>query len=319
MSGTSLYASRLRMTILSTRRAFRPLAVSATLLAAAWVPACTGGTDRDPSRRPAPIPEAHQPLVTKVEHFFASGADAERLFHVFRDTFGLTEVWGFQSWGGFASGGVSLGNVAFELVRFTPKNGPAAPTAFAGIAFEPGGDTDAAVAELDRRGIPRDIPDSAVHRTATGRMTGWVNTGLPELDPWSVFFCDYQDRAGVLENRRFASDTLALRHGGALGVLAVREIVLGVTDLEAERRRWRRLIEASAQESDGAFAFGPGPAIRLVPSGAAAIEGLVVQVRSLDRARAFLAERRMLGEADGRRVTIAPSAIGGLHLTLVEQ
>ena len=101
------------------------------------------------SAAPEPLP----PLVAKVEHFFASAPDAEKLFLFFRDTLQLPQVWAYQTWGELASGGVSLGNVAFELVWWQVPAGETLSTAFAGIAFEPVGPTDAAVAELDRRAI----------------------------------------------------------------------------------------------------------------------------------------------------------------------
>lgn len=56
----------------------------------------------------------------------------------------LPQVWAYQSWGEFASGGVSLGNVAFELVWRQVPAGEMLSTAFAGIAgiaFEPAGYT----------------------------------------------------------------------------------------------------------------------------------------------------------------------------------
>ena len=120
-------------------------------------------------------------------------------------------------------------------------------------------------------------------------------------------------------NRQSASDTLALQGGGALGVRALKEIVVGVTDIETQRRHWRKLLDSPAQESDGLFTFGPGPGIRLVPASSATIQGMVLQVHSLERARSFLADRRLLGEAANQRLTIAPSAIGGLRVTLVEK
>ncbi len=286
--------------------------VAAAVLLAGAAIACSRAADR-------PSSEMRQPLINKIEHFFATAPDAERLFQFFRDTLGLPEVWGFQVWGDFASGGLSLGNVAFEFAKWRLEDGKALPTEFSGIAFEPVGDTDAALAEMTRRGIAHARPDSNVYRTASGRMTGWVNTGLAEFPSGNMFFCDYRDRSIVLANRQSASDTLAMRGGGPLGVRRLKEIVVGVTDLDTQRRHWRLLLDAPTQESGDVFAFGPGPSIRLVAASSASIQSMVLQVHSLDRARSFLADRRVLGEANDQSVTIAPSAIGGLRVTLVEQ
>lgn len=288
-----------------------------TMVVAMGSLACSQAADRRASDSASSPSEIRQPLVNKIEHFYATAPEAERLFRFFRDTLGLSEVWGFQAWGDFASGGVSLGNVAFEFAQWTPDNGQPLPTEFSGIAFEPFGDTDAAVAELTRRGIAHSKPDSNVYRTASGRMTGWVNTGLAAFLSGNVFLCDYRDRSLVRANRQSASDTLAGRGGGSLGIRALREIVIGVTDLDADRRHWRRLVDSSAQEADGRFTFGPGPAIRLVPAATATIQSMVLQVHSLERARSFLAGRHLLGDGDSRSVTIAPSAIDGLRVILV--
>ena len=44
----------------------------------------------------------------------------------------------------------------------------------------------------------------------------------------------------------------------------------------------------------------------------------VVEVRSLARAREFLAANGMLGESDARSVAVAPARIGGLRVLLVQ-
>ena len=227
---------------------------------------------------PATEPGQQRRLVAKVEHFFASAPDAEKLFLFFRDTLQLPQVWAYQTWGEFASGGVSLGNAAFELVWWQVPAGEELATEFAGIALEPGGPTDAAVLELARRGIAHDAPQPNVHVTASGQKVGWVNTGLPELAPWNVFFCDYLARERVAEGRRKASEELARLEGGPLGVLRLEEIVLGAADLESARRHWRKLLDSPDQEADGVFTFGDGPRVRLVSAAKAAIQGVVVRV-----------------------------------------
>lgn len=71
--------------------------------------------------------------VNKIEHFFASSPKAEKLFQFFSQELELPVMWKYQSWGDFASGGVTLGNVAFELVTYKGAD----TTSFHGIALEP--------------------------------------------------------------------------------------------------------------------------------------------------------------------------------------
>ena len=295
-------------------------AVAGRALAAATLLLTVAACERSPRAADAPTTADRAPLVAKVEHFYATAPDAERLFHVFRDSLGLAQSWGFQAWGDFASGGVSLGNVAFELTRWTPEDGSVLPTELSGIAFEPVGHTDSLVAELRRRGIAHGRPDTNTYETASGRLVGWVNTGLTGMlpQPRDVFFCDYTDRAMVAASRQRGVDSLRAAEGGPLGVLAVREIVVGAPDLDAARARWRRLLDAPTQEAGDLFRFGAGPGIRLVSSSDSEIRRMVVQVRSLERARAFLAARGWLGDTTAHEITIAPALIGGLHVALVE-
>ncbi|MDF1504379.1 hypothetical protein, partial [Roseisolibacter sp. H3M3-2] len=273
----------------------------------------------------APAPPAAEaaeraPLVAKVEHFYATAPDAERLFRFFRDSLGLAEVWAFRSYGDFASGGVSLGNVVFEQATWKPDDGGRLPTELSGIALEPGGGTDALVAELARRGVRHDRPDSNVSTSSSGRRLGWVNTGLTGMlpDPRAVFFCDYADRATIAANRQKASDALAASRGGPLGVVALREIVVGAPDTAAARAEWRRLLDDPSQERDGAFHFGAGPAVRVAPARERSIVRLVLRVRALSPARAFLRGRGWLAAAARGRVAVAPAAAAGLDIRLEE-
>jgi catechol 2,3-dioxygenase-like lactoylglutathione lyase family enzyme len=263
---------------------------------------------------------ARPPLIAKVEHFYATAPDAERLFAFFRDTLGLVPVWPYRDYGGFASGAVSLGNVAFEFVRWVPEDGTRLPTEFSGIAFEPVGNTDAALAALARRGVAHTAPDSSTSVGAGGRTVGWVNTNLQGLIPPAegVFLCDYVERARIAQGRAAASAALHSANGGPLGVQALQEIVVGVTDLEAALVQWRKLVDAPAQESAGVFSFGAGPRVRVVRAAAPGIHRILIRVRSLDAARAFLAGRGLLA-AEGQGVAIAPAAIGGLDVRLTER
>ena len=302
----------------------------ACLVAAACAPSGGDGADSarpagDRTATPAPAAGAassavQAPLVAKVEHFYAIASDAERLFVFFRDTLGLAAVWPYRDYGGFASGAVSLGNVAFEFATWRPEDGTTLPTQFAGIAFEPVGSTDAALAALASRGVAHTAPDSSTSVGAGGRTVGWVNTNLQGLIPPAegVFLCDYVERARIAQGRAAASAALDSANGGPLGVQALQEIVVGVTDLEAAHAQWRKLLDAPAQESDGVFSFGAGPRVRLVRAAAPGIHRILIQVRSLDTARAFLAGRGLLATG-GEGVAIAPAAIGGLDVRLTER
>jgi catechol 2,3-dioxygenase-like lactoylglutathione lyase family enzyme len=262
---------------------------------------------------------ARMPLLARVDHVFATSPKAEAHFNFFRDTLGLAVAWAYKSYGGFASGGLSVGNTVLEFVSWAVAEGETLPTEWKSVAFEPVGDTEAAVTELVKRGISHSTPDVNRYADTNGKeAVGWTNTDLTGLSPSGVvFICDYADRKGIHEVHKAARDELMQRHGGPLGVIELEEIVIGVTDLMVTSEQWHRLLEGTGQESNGLFTFGDGPGIRLVQAEQAGIQEVVIAVRSVEKARRFLVDRGLLELGDGRRVSIARSAIGGLHVTLV--
>jgi hypothetical protein len=88
--------------------------------------------------------------------------------------------------------------------------------------------------------------------------------------------------------------------------------------LEEARSKWSALLEPSPQISDDAFAFYFGPRIRLVRSESPDIQGIVLKVRSLDRAAKFLDERRLLAKDDSGHIAISPASIEGLNIRLID-
>lgn len=99
------------------------------------------------------------PLLARVDHFFATSPQAEAHFNFLRDTLGLAVAWPYKRYGTFASGGLSIGNTVLELVTWAVGEGEILPTEWKSLAFEFVGDTKAAVAELEHRGISHSAPN----------------------------------------------------------------------------------------------------------------------------------------------------------------
>lgn len=258
-------------------------------------------------------------MLTKIDHFFIQSAESERLFRLFRDDFQLPEAWPFQRYGGFASGGLTLGDVAIEFVTMPTPDGAPPPTEFKGIAFEPAGDTAAAVAELDRRGVPHAEPVPFKYQADGQERVGWINVFFAGLPPANVFvfICDYQGREHVAAGRAAAAAELARRGGGPLGVVGLEEIVLGVDAVPAAAPSWARLIPGSQDPNELAFSFTAGPRLRVIEAAVPGVQHILVRVRSRDRAENFLAAKGMLGGSEASRLRIAPAAVGGLNIQLV--
>jgi hypothetical protein len=277
---------------------------------------------------PAPeVPElngttraADKPLVRKVDHFFAMSTEAEVLMVLFRDKLGLPQQWPFRSYGAFASGAVSLGNVVFEFVQHEEVSG----TEYGWLAFEPVSGSDAAVAELDRRGLAHGTPEATMFPdSATGEQFGWINTTVQGLSgpgaPDRVFLCDYVPRRRVREGHDVAAAELIARGGGPLGVLRAAEILFGVSDLAAARREWQKMLESPEQDRGDRFRFGDGPIIRLVEATNPGIQRVVLQVKSAEAARAYLRQIGMEGESRAGEISIDTTATLGLDIVLSER
>ena len=267
------------------------------------------------------LPSAPQPrpLLTKVEHFYLVSDESEKLYNFFRDELRLPVVWAFNTYGSFASGGLTLGNVVIEFVR-EGRFSPTSAAEFKGIAFEPAGDAEAAAGELERRGVAYGDLIPFKYTQGGQERVGWVTIDLKGFPPAGnhIFICDYKDRERVAEGRRRASSELATNGGGPLGVTSLKELVVGVKSVRDASAAWRKLLDAPAAGTDPVFAFGPGPKVRLVTADADGIQSIVIGVKSAARAREFLADRKMLG-GDGGQLRINPAAVGGLNIILVEE
>ncbi len=68
----------------------------------------------------------------------------------------------------------------------------------------------------------------------------------------------------------------------------------------------------------GVWQLGNGLVIRLEPSTENIIQALVLKVASIEKAKAFLSERDLMGTITERHVTIAPAKIQGLDIRLVQ-
>ena len=274
----------------------------------------------DTVRRPT-TPDNHSPLVTGVDHFFAYSTDPLPLYKFFRDTLGLPQVWDYKDFGDFASGGVWMGNVEFEVVTWKPAPGEKPPTEFRGIAFEPVGYTDSLVKELDRRSITHAKPEPTMMKDKDGRdFVGWINTGIDGpggMPPSNVSIFVYDSTSKESKAARNGRSTAAMQkaQGGPLGIFAVKELVVGVVDLKAANAKWRMLMDRPEDVSGNLYRFRTGPAVRLIKAPTDGFKSIVVQVSSLRNAKEFLAQRNMLKKSNGGRVAIDPSAVGGLDIT----
>jgi hypothetical protein len=265
--------------------------------------------------------ESRERLVAKIDHVFVPLVDAAAGFCFLTETLGLPVAWPFAEYGPFASGGVSLGNANFEVLRSQgeiPVLTARTPARVQGIAFEPAVPADAALLiALDRRRISHGplIPFEGEGHGTSGLL--WTNVfvwGLVDDEHTVGFVCDYR----IPEVRDLAARCAALAHagGGRLGVEDFVEVVVGARDPMTAAARWQCLVDPLAPVSPGRWRFPAGPALRIERADEDAVSRVVLAVRSLSRAEEAL---RALGVGVGRMddgLRVAAPPLGGLDVRL---
>ena len=268
----------------------------------------------------------HRPttLVRRVDHIMIRTGYPREVFAFFTDVLQLPIAWPMDTRGGVTSGGAGFGNVNVEAIQFPDQT--AAEAKLVGFAFEPG-PLDTVLNELQRRsirfGAPR--PFYATLPDGTRRIL-WTNVTLLDLSDADrpanatlhVFLSEYSpDYVNTEQRRERLRSQLATSSGGPLGVLSVKEVIIGTTDLPTARKAWERLLDPWPVSEPGVWHVGDGPAIRLVEAREDKLQEVVVSVVSLQRARAVLQTRQLM-DSESREVIIRAPHLDGLVIRLVQ-
>jgi hypothetical protein len=151
-------------------------------------------------------------------------------------------------------------------------------------------------------------------------LTQFSDSDNPANATIHIFLSEYSPTyVNVDERRARLRSQLVNSGGGPLGVVDVKEVIVGAVDLEVARQRWQKLLDPIPSTTLNMWQIGNGPAVRLVPANENRLQALLIRVASLERARAFLRVKQLLGVDAAGQVTIDPSKIGGLDLRLVER
>lgn len=260
--------------------------------------------------------------VRQVDHIVLWTKNAEEVFRLLSEKLALPIAWPYRSYGAFASGGVSLGNVNIEVLKMPAPDthnsvrtrAQASTMGFVAFALDPSS-VSGVVALLDAQGLKHDAPAPIYRKDPTGKeQLIWttIQTSLPPAP--RVFFCKYNFDEAARRTR--LARKLADHGGGPLGIQSATELVLGVRHLAAARRDWQRVLGPSS--SGGRWKLGSGPVIRLVASQENRLSFLRVKVKSLATARAFLRSQNLLGLDRPQEISLRRSEVGGADIRLVQ-
>jgi catechol 2,3-dioxygenase-like lactoylglutathione lyase family enzyme len=288
-------------------------------LAAAILPACAGLTA---AAQPTAAP------IRRIDHIMIRADDPAKVYAFFTEVLQLPVAWPLMSpREGVATGGVGFGNVNVEAIRFPGQKGQPSRAQVIGFAFEPS-PLAASLAELDRRGITYGTPRPLIATGQDGsKKTQWTNVTLRQFSDGEaadatthVFLSEYSPTyVNVEERRERLRKQLAERGGGPLGVEAVKEVIVRVSDLAAAQSLWQKLLDPTRSSGSSTWPVGDGPAIRLFQAREDAPHALVISVASLPRAKAFLRDKGFLGAESEEEAAIEPSKVHGLDIRVVER
>jgi hypothetical protein len=118
--------------------------------------------------------------------------------------------------------------------------------------------------------------------------------------------------------RRVSKAQLEIRAGGALGLIRVKEIAVGTTQLTESSLLWRKLLRPAMEETGLCWQVGDGPALRVITAERDALHHMVWEVASLDDAQQALFELDLLGTVRPDQITLDPAKCFGLDIRLVE-
>ena len=179
--------------------------------------------------------------IRRIDHIMIRADDPAKVYAVFTDVLRLPVAWPLMSpREGVATGGVGFGNVNVEAIRFPGQKGEPSRAQLLGFGFEPS-PLAASLAELDRRGITYGAPRPLIATRPDGsKNTLWTNVTLRQFSDGEaadatmhVFLSEHSPTYVNVEQRRERLRTqLAESGAGPLGVEDVKEVIVGVNDLE---------------------------------------------------------------------------------------
>jgi catechol 2,3-dioxygenase-like lactoylglutathione lyase family enzyme len=265
--------------------------------------------------------------IRQIDHIMIRTGDPRELYAFFAETLQLPIAWPMTSpRPGVTTGGVGFGNVNVEAIQVPGQTDPR--PRLIGFALEPLA-LDESLIELDRHGLT-----SGERRplTATGpdgsTRTLWTNVTLRQFSDSDspadatihIFLSEYSSTyVNADERKARLRAQLVNSGGGPLGVVDVKEVIIGAIDVEAARRLWQKLLNPTPSSTSNMWQIGSGPAVRLVPDKENRVQALLIRVASLERAKEFLREKELLRVDAAGQVSIDPPKIGGLDLRLVDQ
>ncbi|MEM8567096.1 MAG: hypothetical protein AAGF85_11585 [Bacteroidota bacterium] len=235
--------------------------------------------------------------INEIEHFYIASPEAKAHFDLFVSEFDIPVEWDYKDYGGFASGGVTLGNVVLEFVG--------SETPFLGIALEPSQTAEKIIPFLD---------SAKITHGELSKFPFWSTVTLMDMLPEHIylFLCDYHDRGFVVSGREESTQKLVKRNGGSLGIIKMDQLTLGVKDPTAYLQELRKLPGVDAQNEILTFSKGPKLVVLEKPT---PFFGILAKVHSVEKAKQKLQSLDIPFTINEKRLMIDEQQFG-MRITL---
>lgn len=171
-------------------------------------------------------------------------------------------------------------------------------------------------------GLRKLLPDdlwmrSASRSSGNAKSVQWIFNQV--YSEGIVFLVKYNPLWRDIDaERRISSTQLEMRAGGVLGLIRVKEVAVGTTQLTESSALWRKLLRPAIEETGLCWQAGDGPALRVITAEEDGVHHMVWEVASLEDAKAALIELDMLGAVMPDEITLDPAKCFGLDIRLVE-
>lgn len=258
------------------------------------------------------------PIVRHLDHLLIEAEDPSTLFRLFSEGFGLPVAWEFGDYGERVSGSVWAGNVNLEFARFKElrfghvavwDEVDAGRARIGGLAFEP------TMPVFEVAGL---LGGLDLHPGAGHTSENWTSLEVKELldPPGVVYLTEYAfDAEGW---RAGLKEAFLASGGGALGFEGVQEVHVGLRDVNEATPAWASLLQGLPVYEGTAWGVAERGALRLIPWGKDEVASLMLRVRSVEAAAAFLESAGMPAHESMDGVFLEASLVQGLHLQLVD-
>lgn len=263
-----------------------------------------------------------------IDHIMVRVREAEPFIRLFADIFALPVSWPLQRKEFATYAWITLGNTNLEFWAAADNTDLPVEQClplFSGLALNPP-ELGASIALLEERGITCKPPRPFITRNQEGKqVTNFTNSVILDVSNLAccVFFCKWGPDGTIFPwSERLTPEERQLREqrqfdqcgGGPIGVVRLAEVTISTPEMSKTRLQWQAI---TGQTSD-TFDLGRRIALNLHVGETVQITSIVLAVKSLAVARAYLVSHAILGEDSPDEISIGENACSGLCIRLKE-